>query len=741
MLEIECHVEDVVYLNEINGFAVLEVRWGKKAITAVGYMPYVSVGEQLLLRGQWVMHPEYGQQFKVESYESYKPTDLKGIERYLASGMIAGIGPSTAKKLVQHFGDKTLDILQYDPARLTEVDGIGPSKAEKIAASFAKQAELRQVMVFLQKHGITPSYALKIYKQYGSETERILSENPYRMAEDIYGIGFKTADRMAQSLGVDKASPYRVACGTKYVLSQAASEGHTFLPRRLLIDRAAALLEVEPDMVSAAITALAVSHDLYLETDEDDMRVYLAPFYYAETGVAAKLYGLAAGIKGIDASELDKRLKAVQKEQGIILAQQQRKAVIKALTEGAVVITGGPGTGKTTAINCIIRLMMEQGLKVLLAAPTGRAAKRMAQATGYEAMTIHRLLEYTFSEEEGDIFQRNDKRPLECDAVIIDEISMVDIILMHNLLKAMRSGMRLIMVGDADQLPSVGPGNVLRDIIDSGIVPVVRLEQVFRQASQSMIVTNAHRINHGQMPYVNAKDGDFFMEIKTDQSQILQTVIELCTQRLPAYYGYDPLKDIQVLSPMKKGIAGVWNLNAQLQQRLNPPAPHKPEKSLGEVTFRLGDKVMQIKNDYNALWRKRGDGEEGQGIFNGDVGYITDINDEEQCLTVLFDDDKEVVYDFGSLDELQLAYAISVHKSQGSEFPAVIMPVTSGPPMLMARNLLYTAVTRAKELVVLVGKPVYLQTMVNNDFVVQRYSSLKQRLISIISAAAKAGQS
>ncbi|MDK2991511.1 MAG: exodeoxyribonuclease alpha subunit [Clostridiales bacterium] len=738
MQEIECRAENIVYTNEANGFTVLEARWGKKIMTAVGYMPYVAVGEQLLLRGQWVLHPDYGQQFKVESYESYKPTDLKGIERYLASGMIAGIGPSTAKKLVQHFGEKTLDIMQCDPDRLTEIEGIGKSKAEKIAASFAKQAELRQVMVFLQSHGITPSYAVKIYNQYGTETQRILSENPYRMAEDIYGIGFKTADRMAQSLGIDRMSPYRVACGTKYVLSQASNEGHTFLPRSLLIERAVALLEVDNDMVSSALTALAISRDIFFEPDQEDTRVYLAPFYYAETGVAAKLYSLASGVDICDAAGLEERLKAIQKEQGIILAEQQRKAVITALTEGIVVITGGPGTGKTTAINCIIRLMMEQGLKVVLTAPTGRAAKRMTQATGYDAMTIHRLLEYTFSEDEGDSFQRNEKKPLECDAVIVDEVSMVDIILMHNLLKAMRSGMRLVLVGDADQLPSVGPGNVLRDIIGSDIIPVVKLEQVFRQASHSMIVTNAHRINHGQMPYINVKDGDFFMEVKEGQNQIMQTVIQLCTQRLPSYYGYDPLKDIQVLSPMKKGVAGVWNLNAQLQQRLNPPAPHKPERSVSEIIFRLGDRVMQIKNDYNVLWQKREGGEEGQGVFNGDVGYIAHINDEEQCLTVLFDDDKEVVYDFGQLDELQLAYAISVHKSQGSEFPVVVMPIVSGPPMLMARNLLYTAVTRAKELVVLVGRSEHLRGMINNDFVVQRYSGLKERLCAAKAAVAAA---
>jgi exodeoxyribonuclease V alpha subunit len=738
MQEIECRAENIVYTNEANGFTVLEARWGKKIMTAVGYMPYVAVGEQLLLRGQWVLHPDYGQQFKVESYESYKPTDLKGIERYLASGMIAGIGPSTAKKLVQHFGEKTLDVMQCDPDRLTEIEGIGKSKAEKIAASFAKQAELRQVMVFLQSHGITPSYAVKIYNQYGTETQRVLSENPYRMAEDIYGIGFNTADRMAQSLGIDRMSPYRVACGTKYVLSQASNEGHTFLPRSLLVEKAVALLEVDNDMVSSALTALAISRDIFFEPDQEDTRVYLAPFYYAETGVAAKLYSLASGVDVCDAAGLEERLKAIQKEQGIILAEQQRKAVITALTEGIVVITGGPGTGKTTAINCIIRLMMEQGLKVVLTAPTGRAAKRMTQATGYDAMTIHRLLEYTFSEDEGDSFQRNEKKPLECDAVIVDEVSMVDIILMHNLLKAMRSGMRLVLVGDADQLPSVGPGNVLRDIIGSDIIPVVKLEQVFRQASHSMIVTNAHRINHGQMPYINVKGSDFFMEVKEGQNQIMQTVIQLCTQRLPSYYGYDPLKDIQVLSPMKKGVAGVWNLNAQLQQRLNPPAPHKPERSVSEIIFRLGDRVMQIKNDYNVLWQKREGGEEGQGVFNGDVGYIAHINDEEQCLTVLFDDDKEVVYDFGQLDELQLAYAISVHKSQGSEFPVVVMPIVSGPPMLMARNLLYTAVTRAKELVVLVGRSEHLRGMINNDFVVQRYSGLKERLCAAKAAVAAA---
>jgi len=718
----------------------MEVSWENKIVVAVGYVPYGSVGEQMVLRGQWTLHPDYGRQFKIESYESYKPTELKSIERYLASGMIAGVGPSTAKRLVSYFGEKTLDVMEHDPERLKEVPGIGKNKAEKIAASFAKQAQLRQVIIFLQSHGITPSYAVKIYNQYGKETQRILLENPYRMAEDVYGIGFKTADRMAQSLGIDPVSPYRVACGTKYVLSQAANNGHTFLPRDMLVQKAAAMLEVQPDYVTSALTALAISRDIFLETDKQDTRVYLAPFYYAETGVAAKLYTLAVSAQTYDANGLEERLKSIQKEQGIILAEQQRKAVMMSLTEGVIVITGGPGTGKTTAINCIIRLMMEQGLKVVLTAPTGRAAKRMTQATGYDASTIHRLLEYTFSEEEGDTFQRNEEKPLEADAVIIDEISMVDVILMHHLLKAMRPGTRLVMVGDADQLPSVGPGNVLGDIISSGIVPVVELNEVFRQSSKSMIVTNAHRINNGQMPYLNVKGSDFFMDIKEGQNQIMQTIVELCTRRLPSHYQYDPMKDIQVLSPMKKGIAGVWNLNAQLQQRLNPSAKHKAERVFGDITFRQGDRVMQIKNDYDIVWHKINGSEQGQGVFNGDVGYIKHIDAEEQYVCVVFEDDKEVIYDFGQLDELQLAYAISVHKRQGSEFPVVVMPVTSGPPMLMARNLLYTAVTRARELVVLVGALKDLKAMINNNFVAERYSGLKERLSAVEAAVIKAGR-
>jgi exodeoxyribonuclease V alpha subunit len=738
MTEVIGIIEDIVFRNEENGFSVVEVmeEGTKRIITAVGSFPFINQGERVRLEGEWTTHPVYGQQLKMETYSSVAPSTIVGMENYLASGLIKGVGPSTARKLVEHFGLDVLEIIQFNPQRLKEVEGIGNTRAEMIASSFSEQKEIREVMIFLQSYGITTTYALKIYKTYGSNTVNLIRENPYRLAEDVVGIGFKTADRIARAMGVDINSPYRAIAGTKYVLSRAASDGHTYLPKDELIDKAGRLLSVDKSLAENALTALALSQDVVMEENEDHIAVYLAAFFQAEAGTARMLRDLALVNNHRPIKHIDDKINRFEIRHHIELASQQREAVNQAMQHGVVIITGGPGTGKTTTINCIIELLEQEGLSVELAAPTGRAAKRMTEATGSEAKTIHRLLEYGFSGDEGDefqrdSFQRDENNPVKADAVIIDEMSMVDILLVHNLLKAIIPGTRLVLVGDVDQLPSVGPGNVLRDMITSSMIPVVQLTEIFRQAQESMIILNAHRINHGELPILNMKDKDFFFDRREGEEEILKTLTDLVTRRLPGFGDYHPLKDIQILVPMRKGLVGVNRLNVELQSVLNPPASFKKEKSYHETVFRQGDKVMQIKNNYKLQWSKpdsKDDVYEGEGVFNGDMGFIQDIDTEEQTLTVLFDDEKTVTYDFSQLDELELAYAISIHKSQGSEFPVVIIPLTAGPPMLMTRNLLYTGVTRAREMVVLVGKESMIGRMVANNHIAMRYSSLNKRL-------------
>lgn len=733
MVEVIGIIEGIVFRNEDNGFSVVEVREEGKnnLVTAVGNFPFVNQGERVRLIGEWTTHPEYGQQLKMETYSSVAPSSIVGMENYLASGLIRGVGSSTAKKLVEHFGLDVLDIIQLNPQRLTEIDGIGITRAEMIASSFAEQKEIREVMIFLQSYSITTSYAIKIFKAYGNNTINLIRENPYRLAEEVVGIGFKTADTIARSMGVDINSPYRAIAGTKHILSRAASDGHTYLPREELINKTNQLLSVDKSLVENALTALALSQSVVMEEIEEHIAVFLAPFFNAEANTAKRLRDLTlVDTYGI-ITNIDDKISRFQKKHDIQLADQQREAVTQAMQNGVVIITGGPGTGKTTTINCIIELLTHEGLTVELSAPTGRAAKRMTEATGREAKTIHRLLEYGFSDENGDGFQLDEDNPLKADAVIIDEMSMVDILLANHLLKAILPGTRLIMVGDIDQLPSVGPGNVLHDIIKSGIIRIVQLTEIFRQAQESMIILNAHRINHGELPQLNVKDKDFFFDRRDSASDILSTLNDLVSRRLPGFGGYHPLKDIQILVPMRKGMVGVNNLNIELQSVLNPPASFKKEKTYREILYRQGDKVMQIKNNYKLQWRKVENDEEisrGEGVFNGDMGFVQDIDNEEQTLTVLFDDDKTVIYEFSQLDELELAYAISIHKSQGSEFPVVIIPLISGPPMLMTRNLLYTAVTRAKELVVLVGREKTIGEMVYNNHIAKRYSSLSKRL-------------
>ena len=733
MAEVIGIVEDIVFRNEENGFSVVGVReeGTQLIVTCVGNFPFINQGERVRMEGEWTTHPDYGQQLKMVTYSSVAPTTLQGMENYLASGLIKGVRASTAQKLVHHFGVDVLDIIQFNPQRLMEVDGIGETRAEMIASSFSEQKEIREVMIFLQSYGITTAYALKIYKVYGGNTINVVRENPYRMAEDIIGIGFKTADRIARSMGVDMNSPYRASAGVKYVLSMTASHGHTYLPKDELLNKANQLLAVDPSLIENALIQLTLSHALVMEQKEEQTVVYLAGYYQAEAGAARLLRDLATDQTIKEFHNVEKKIARFEKENQISLAERQQEAVYQAMQHGVIVITGGPGTGKTTIINCIIELLTREGLKVDLAAPTGRAAKRMTEATNQEAKTIHRLLEYGYSDEHEETFQRDADNPIKADTIIIDEMSMVDILLVHHLLKAIIRGTRLIMVGDVDQLPSVGPGNVLRDIIQSNVIPVIQLTEIFRQAQESMIIVNAHRINRGEMPVLNKKEKDFFFDKQEAAEDILRTLDELVIRRLPGFGNYHPLRDIQILVPMRKGVIGVNNLNTELQRVLNPPSPQKKEKASGEIVFRQGDKVMQIKNNYKLKWKKSvEDGEtyEGEGVFNGDMGFIQAIDSVDQTLTILFDDDKIVEYDFSQLDELELSYAISIHKSQGSEFPVVVIPLISGPPMLMTRNLLYTGVTRAKELVVLVGREKIIGRMVQNNHIDKRYSGLDEKL-------------
>ncbi|TDT62416.1 ATP-dependent RecD-like DNA helicase [Fonticella tunisiensis] len=735
MVEIEGTVEHIVFRNEENGYTVAKIKYNKDLISVVGYMPFLNEGQRVKIQGEWTLHQTFGQQIKVESCEEIMPATVEGVEKYLASGLIPGIGPVTARKIVEKFGVDALDIMEMNPERLTEVEGIGEKKAAKIAEAFQEQRELRQVMVFLQSYGITATYAIKIYKKYGQNTIKTVKENPYRLCDDISGIGFKTADKIARNLGVDPSSLSRVMAGIKYVLNLSTSNGHVYLPRLMLLDECARLLNVPPDLVEDALISLSASKQVVIEQVDGEQVVYLNSFYYSELGVAKRLIELSLQKVRENFDTIEEEIKEYEDENDITFAEEQKLAIMEGVKNGVCVITGGPGTGKTTIIKCIIKIFEKRGMHIVLAAPTGRAAKRITETTGYEAKTIHRLLEMEFMpDEHGNVFAKDEGDPIETDVIIIDEASMVDILLMNSLLKAVAPSTRLIIVGDVDQLPSVGPGNVLRDIIESRAISVVRLNRIFRQSDESLITLNAHKINNGEMPILNDREKDFFFIQKNNPQLIVEEILELVSRRLPAFKNrFDPMKDIQVLSPMRKGETGIYNLNVRLQNILNPPSQDKKEKSFRDYVFREGDKVMQIKNNYNIEWTSV-DGLEvvkGTGVYNGDIGYIDEIDEENQTVTVIFDD-KKVVYDFTSLDELELAYGITIHKSQGSEFPVVVIPVTYGPPMLMARNLIYTGVTRAKKLVILVGMRQALLNMINNNTIIQRYSGLRERITSYV---------
>ncbi len=735
MVTIQGTVEEIIFENESNGYTVAIIETDDDVVTIVGYIPIINIGETLKVQGEWKNHPKFGQQLEIETYSTIVPATLNGIKKYLASGLIPGVGPKIAENIIEKFGLDSIDILQYNPNRLKEIEGIGDKKADKIAEAFAEQRELRDVMIFLQGYDISPSYGIKIYKKYGSETIAKIKENPYRLTEDVFGIGFKMADDIARNMGVDFNSGYRISAGIKFLLMDISTSGHTYIYRDELVQKAVSLLGVDKELVENGITSLALNQEIKLENMDGQTSVYYMPYYHAETNVSKKIVQLSkTEVDDID-KDVENDISKIEEESNILLAEKQKEAIKQAVTNGVLVITGGPGTGKTTTINSIIKLFTAENKSIILAAPTGRAAKRMSEATGMEAKTIHRLLEYSFMEdEEGMAFGKDEETPIDADIVIIDEVSMVDILLMNNLLKAILPGTRLILVGDVDQLPSVGPGNVLRDIINSKIVKTVKLDEIFRQARESMIVVNAHKINKGEFPSLNVKGKDFFFISQNTTKDIANTIVGLCRERLPDFNGYDPLKDIQVLCPMKKGDVGVKALNQKLQDVLNPLEKDVDEKKVGDKIFRIGDKVMQIKNNYRMKWNLIEEGigvDEGEGVFNGDFGYINGIDEKENELKVLFDDNREATYSFKQIDELKLAYATTIHKSQGSEFPVVIIPVCWGPPMLLTRNLLYTAITRAKELVVLVGMKKYLYTMIRNNRITKRYSGLDKRLLTV----------
>ena len=743
MDELEGIVQEIIFRNDDNGYAVVSVKCGKDEQTLVGTLPFIKQGERVRVFGTWTTHAVFGKQMKVSTYETIVPTKADEIEKYLASGLIKGIGEMTAKAIVECFGDDTLNVLANTPERLKEVDGIGPKRAAVIAENYAQQQETRETMLFLQKYGVPPNLSMRIIKQYGNNAITVLRANPYQLVKDVRGVGFRTADRIALSMGVAPGDSNRLRAGITYTLwDMAGGSGHVYLPKEKLVEAASGILQAPEEEVLNELAALVITGELRVEERADCTAIYHQSMLSAEKEVALQLTLLLRATLKKQLRIPDGDLDEFEDEQGIQFEAGQRKAIRTAAESPVVVITGGPGTGKTTVINCIISMMNRAGLTVALAAPTGRAAKRMTEATGQEAKTIHRLLEYAAGEDDDiPMFGKTEEDPLKADVVIVDEMSMVDLQLMRSLLKALRIGTRLVLVGDADQLPSVGAGNVLRDIIDSRVIPVARLTEVFRQAAQSHIVVNAHRINNGEMPIIKNRDTDFFFEKRENLYAIADSVCALVTARLPNFYQIDPIRDIQVLAPMKKGEAGVYALNRMLQERLNPPARSKKERSVGENHFREGDKVMQVRNNYQAEWT-RGSGfkeEEGLGVFNGDIGIIECIDDSG--VTVYFDDERRVVYDEAMLQDLELAYAMTIHKSQGSEFSTVVLALLPGPPQMTVRNLLYTAVTRAKQRVVMVGSETILARMVENNKTAHRYTALGERIVALDQLTDEAGVS
>ena len=724
------YVEHIIYRNADNGYTVLNLVSGEDEITCVGIFSAIAEGENIEAQGEYTEHPTYGQQFKVTSFEEKAPEDEEAIERYLGSGAIKGIGLAMAARIVRRFKEDTFRIIEEEPERLAEIKGISNRKAMEIASQVNEKRDLRQAMIFLQQYGITMNLAVKVYQAYGQDVYGIIRENPYRLADDIDGVGFRTADEIAARVGIRMDSDFRVRSGILYTLLQASGEGHTYLPETELTPRASKLLNVTAEQVEKQYMDLAIERKIILKQMEDQTQIYAASFYYMEANTATMLKRLNVSYDVSDA-EIEQRIRGIEKKSGMTLDEHQVTAVKEAVRNGLLVITGGPGTGKTTTINTIIRYFELEGLEIFLAAPTGRAAKRMRETTGFEARTVHRMLELNGGAEGSGGFERDESNPLEADVIIVDEMSMVDISLMYSLLKAISVGTRLILVGDVNQLPSVGPGSVLRDIIQSHACNVVMLTKIFRQASTSDIIVNAHKINHGEEVILDNKSMDFFFLKRYDADVIINVVLQLIKQKLPKFVDATPY-DIQVLTPMRKGLLGVERLNGILQRYMNPPANDKVEKEYGSTVFREGDKVMQTKNNYQLAWEIRTKFgltvDKGLGIFNGDMGIIRQINDFAEQMIIEFDEGRMVEYPYKLLDELELAYAITIHKSQGSEYPAVVIPLLSGPMMLMNRNLLYTAVTRARKCVTLVGNEVTFQQMIQNTSQQKRYSGLCDRL-------------
>mgnify|MGYP000818758733 FL=1 len=723
-------MEHIIYRNADNGYTVLNLVSGEDEITCVGIFSAIAEGENIEAQGEYTEHPTYGQQFKVISFEEKAPEDEEAIERYLGSGAIKGIGLAMAARIVRRFKEDTFRIIEEEPERLAEIKGISNRKAMEIASQVNEKRDLRQAMIFLQQYGITMNLAVKVYQAYGQDVYGIIRENPYRLADDIDGVGFRTADEIAARVGIRMDSDFRVRSGILYTLLQASGEGHTYLPETELTPRASKLLNVTAEQVEKQYMDLAIERKIILKQMEDQTQIYAASFYYMEANTATMLKRLNVSYDVSDA-EIEQRIRGIEKKSGMTLDEHQVTAVKEAVRNGLLVITGGPGTGKTTTINTIIRYFELEGLEIFLAAPTGRAAKRMSETTGFEARTVHRMLELNGGAEGSGGFERDESNPLEADVIIVDEMSMVDISLMYSLLKAISVGTRLILVGDVNQLPSVGPGSVLRDIIQSHACNVVMLTKIFRQASTSDIIVNAHKINHGEEVILDNKSMDFFFLKRYDADVIINVVLQLIKQKLPKFVDATPY-DIQVLTPMRKGLLGVERLNGILQRYMNPPANDKVEKEYGSTVFREGDKVMQTKNNYQLAWEIRTKFgltvDKGLGIFNGDMGIIRQINDFAEQMIIEFDEGRMVEYPYKLLDELELAYAITIHKSQGSEYPAVVIPLLGGPMMLMNRNLLYTAVTRARKCVTLVGNEVTFQQMIRNTSQQKRYSGLCDRL-------------
>ena len=723
---IKCKIEYVIWQNDENGYAICSVTNEELGdFVAVGYMAFLNPGDTITATGTWETHIEYGEQFKIETYEKESPKLSEDILLYLSSGAVKGIGESTAKKIVDMFGEKSLEVIHNEPLKLARIKGISEKKAISIREDYIKQQGVQDIVIFFNKYGVSPSFAYKVFKEYGDESVNVIKENPYIICRDIEGVGFKTADNMAELLGVNKNSPKRISAGVLYTLSCGVNDGHTFLEKKDLILKTSTVLGIKPEEVEEVLPSMIAEGDIRLNKDGENIHIYLPAYYIAEHGVASYLSHIAMSKFKTNKKILNSDISSVEDEMGITLEDTQKQAVMEAVLSGLLVITGGPGTGKTTIIRAIIALMKRMKLKVALAAPTGRAAKRMTQVCNMDAKTIHRMLEMDVSAGTNKwVFGKNDSNPLTADVIIIDEMSMVDVLLMYHLLKAVKKGARLIMVGDADQLPSVGAGRVLRDILESDTIKTIKLSRIFRQAEESMIVVNAHKINQGFMPEFTGKDSDFFM-ISRPQAYIgVGEITDLYLNRLPRFLNTsDPLTDIQILTPVKRGDAGVEQLNKILQSKINPPSKDKREITRSIYTIREGDKIMQTKNNYEIDWHRE-DGSKGGGLYNGDIGYIKKLNMKEGYAEIIFDNEKYVDYPFEFFKDIDLAYAMTVHKSQGSEFDAVIMPVYPTHLMLQSRHLLYTAVTRAKKLVVLVGRAEVIDSMVKNDFEDKRNSGL-----------------